>query len=140
MAMKKRYLALTGLMMLAAFSTGGPYRDGQYQGISRARYTDEPYFGHAQITIKEGHIAAIHFYVRDSDRHVNFDEQYHQYFAGNELYIQQCKNDLAGIHAYPDSLMKHQDPDKVDAISGATWSYNIFKASVKAALSQAAAR
>jgi len=33
--------------------------------------------------------------------------------------------------------MKVQDIDKLDAISGSTWSYNIFKASVKDALNKA---
>ena len=33
--------------------------------------------------------------------------------------------------------MKAQDPDKVDAFTGATWSYNIFKASAKKALKDA---
>jgi major membrane immunogen (membrane-anchored lipoprotein) len=112
-------------------------KDGTYKGISRSVYTDEPYYGHSRITIEDGRIASLEFFVRDSAKQEFFNEKYEKYFAGNDLYIRQCRNDWKGIRSYPDSLLKYQNLEKVDVITGATWSYNLFKASVKDALSAA---
>ena len=76
----------------------------------------------------------IDFFIRDSVLHEPFDSLYEKYFKDNELYIQQCRNDWRGVQSYPKKLMETQNIDKLDAISGATWSYNIFRASVKEAL------
>lgn len=135
--MIKNVIAGAILLILLAISGDGPYKDGLFTGSSRSYYTDEPYYGFSEITIENGKIIKVGFYIRDSSRHVLFDGGYEKYFAGNDEYIQQCRNDWRGINSYPDSLLKHQDPDKIDAISGATWSYNIFRASVKEALSGA---
>ncbi len=123
--------------LLVAFTGDGPYKDGVYKGNSRATYTNESYWGFSKVVIEDGKIAAIEFFVRDSSKHEFFNEAYEKYFAGNDEYIRQCRNDWMGINSYPDSLLKYQDLNKVDVISGATWSYNIFKASVQAALSEA---
>lgn len=122
------------ILILMAFTADNPKKDGEYKGTSRSIYTDEPYYGHTRLTIEKGRIVKVDFCIRDSDKHVIFDGEYEKYFAGNDLYVQQCRNDWKGIQAYPDSLIKHQDLSKVDAISGATWAYNIFSASVKEAL------
>lgn len=127
---------LTFLLIIpVSFSGDGPYKDGIYFGSSRAEYTNEPYFGFSRVIIENGKIITVEFYVRDSSKHVYFDEAYEKYFAGNEEYMQQCRNDWIGINSYPDSLLKYQDLQKVDVISGATWSYDIFKASTQEALS-----
>jgi major membrane immunogen (membrane-anchored lipoprotein) len=133
----KIILIVCAVFFLLAFSGDVPYNDGQYKGISRASYLDEPYYGQVQIVVENGKIIQVEFMVRDSAKHENFDEKYEKHFAGNDLYVQQCRNDWKGVQSYPDSLLKYQDPDMVDAISGATWSYNIFKASVKEALAKA---
>jgi major membrane immunogen (membrane-anchored lipoprotein) len=130
-------LLLLGACILFAFSDNRPYRDGSYSGTSRARYIDEPYYGTTRIIIENGKIVNVAFQVTDSAKKELFDDQYERYFAGNELYIKQCRNDRKGIQSYPDSLLKYQDLEKVDAISGATWSYEIFKASAEEALKQA---
>ncbi len=117
-----------------AFRADNPKKDGEYKGTSRSIYTEEPYYGHVRLIIEKGTIVSIDFCVRDSAKHVNFDREYEKYFAGNDMYVQQCRNDWKGIQSYPDSLIKHQDISKVDAISGATWAYNIFSASVNEAL------
>ncbi len=121
-------------VVLMAFAVFKIYNDGTYTGISRAGYTDEPYYGTATITIENGKLTTIKFFVRDTIRHEYMDNKYEKYFVGNDEYIKQCRNDWKGIQSYPDSLLKHQDLDKVDVISGATWSYNIFKASAQEAL------
>jgi major membrane immunogen (membrane-anchored lipoprotein) len=125
------------VLALAAFTSDGPFKEGSFSGISRAIYTNEPYYGLTTITIENGQIAKVEFFVRDSAKHEYFDNTYEKYFAGNDEYVRQCRNDWKGIQSYPDSLLKHQDLSMVDAISGATWSYNIFKASAKEALLKA---
>jgi major membrane immunogen (membrane-anchored lipoprotein) len=137
--MKKTFLIFAGIILLA-FSGNGHLKDGQFNGVSRAVYIEEPFYGMTRILIEKGRIVKVEFTVRDSSTHEIFDGEYEKHFAGNYLYVQQCRNDWKGIRSYPDSLLKHQDINKVDAISGATWSYNIFRASAKEALKQAKKR
>jgi major membrane immunogen (membrane-anchored lipoprotein) len=136
--MKKAFLIISGIILLA-FTRDGRLKDGRFEGTSRAMYIDEPYYGSTRITVEGGKIIRVDFTVRDSSKHELFNGEYEKYFAGNDLYIQQCRNDWKGIRSYPDSLLKYQDLDRVDAISGATWSYNIFRASALEALKQATA-
>jgi len=110
------------------------YSDGIFEGKSRPFYTDEPYWGIATITIRNGSFSEIRFIIRDSSLHEAFDEKYERHFEGNEVYIQQSRNDWKGVQTYPRKLAETQDIGKVDAVSGATWSYNIFKASIDEAL------
>jgi major membrane immunogen (membrane-anchored lipoprotein) len=133
---KKSIFAFTVLMLLS-FTGDQLYKDGSYTGISRSFYLDEPYFGCSKIVVNNGRITNVEFFVRDSSKHENVDDKYEKYFAGNDLYIRQCRNDWTGIQSYPDSLIKYQDLSKVDVISGATWSYNIFKAASLEALKTA---
>jgi major membrane immunogen (membrane-anchored lipoprotein) len=110
------------------------YKDGFYEGESRYSYTDEPYWGSVHITVKNGSFTWINFMIRDSNLHETFNENYEKHFQGNPVYIQQCRNDWIGVQIYPKKLSETQNIDKIDAISGATWSYNIFKASIKEAM------
>jgi major membrane immunogen (membrane-anchored lipoprotein) len=112
-------------------------KDGTYKGSSRSKYIHEPYWGNVQLTIKNGLISDIYFVIRDSNLHETFDGKYEKHFEGNPEYIQQSRNDWKGAQHYPKELKDEQDINKIDAISGATWSYNIFKASVKVALKNA---
>jgi major membrane immunogen (membrane-anchored lipoprotein) len=114
-----------------------PYRDGVYTGTSQSEYTSEPYWGKVRVTVDKGVYSAIKFEIRDSSLHENFNLDYAKHFAGNDAYIQQTKNDWNGVVTYPAKLLHEQEVDKVDAISGATWSYKIFKASLLDALSKA---
>jgi major membrane immunogen (membrane-anchored lipoprotein) len=120
-----------------AFVSDSPIKDGQYSGTSRSIYVQEPFYGHIKIVIEGGKIIQVYFTVFDSAKHEYFNGAYEKYFEGNDLYVEQCRKDWKGIQSYPDSLLKYQHIDKVDVISGATWSYNIFKASVQAAMIKA---
>ena len=113
------------------------YKDGTYTGASRDSYTAEPYWGIIKVKIENGAFAGISFMVRDSNLHETFDGSYEKHFEGNQVYIEQCRNDWKGVQSYPERLMESQDIGKVDVVSGATWSYNIFKASLEEALKTA---
>jgi len=109
-------------------------KDGNYSGQSRAEYIDEPYWGIVHLTVKNGLFTEISFIIRDSVLHETFDEKYEKHFEGNPVYILQSRNDWHGVQTYPKNLSERQDTTKLDAISGATWSYNIFRAAVNEAL------
>jgi uncharacterized protein with FMN-binding domain len=113
------------------------YKDGIYVGKSRDKYIYEPFWGSVQLTLKNGIFTNILFFIRDSNLHETFNENYEKHFIGNDEYIQQSRNDWKGVQTYPKKLEGKSDTDKIDAISGATWSYNIFSASVKDALKNA---
>ncbi|MFN8239198.1 MAG: FMN-binding protein [Bacteroidales bacterium] len=113
------------------------YSDGTWEGSSRAAYTDEPYWGKVKVTIKNGIVKDVTFSIRDSAKHETFDARYERHFADIPEYVEQCRNDLKGVRAYPSMLLKNRRTMQVDAISGATWSYNIFIASLKDALGKA---
>lgn len=138
--MIKKTVFLLLILAVTAFTISRIYKDGRYHGVSRADYTNEPYYGFTRIDVKNGKIVNVDFFIRDSVKHEFFNQKYEKHFAGNPEYIRQCRNDWKGVRAYPDSLLKYQDINKIDAISGATWSFNIFKASVKDALSKAGSR
>ncbi len=135
--MTKSIIAAFVIFCVAVISGDGLYKDGKYTGISRSRYIDEPYYGISHVTIEKGRITDVRFFIRDSAKHELFDAAYEKHFSGNDEYVQQCRNDLKGVNSYPDSLVKYQNTEKVDVISGATWSYNIFRAATEQALSSA---
>jgi major membrane immunogen (membrane-anchored lipoprotein) len=113
------------------------YQDGKYSGTSQSTYTDEPYWGIISFSLKEDQFTGIDFIIRDSVLHEPFDSSYAKHFKDNDLYIEQCRNDWKGVQSYPKKLIEIQNIDKLDAVSGATWSYNIFRAAVNDALNKA---
>jgi major membrane immunogen (membrane-anchored lipoprotein) len=113
------------------------FKDGNYEGKSQAKYIYEPYWGEVHLTLKNGLFTKIKFVIRDSNLHEPFDGKYEKHFDGNPEYIQQSRNDWKGVQTYPEKLLGKKDMNKLDAVSGATWSYNIFKASVNDALTKA---
>jgi major membrane immunogen (membrane-anchored lipoprotein) len=126
--------AQSSLSMSIVQDTLLKYPDGIYEGQSRHTYTEEPYWGKVRITVENGLIAGINFTIRDSSLHESFTVKYKKHYKGNPEYIKQVKNDWKGVKTYPKKLIKTQDINKIDAMSGATWSYNIFKASTREAL------
>jgi major membrane immunogen (membrane-anchored lipoprotein) len=130
----KRYKSEFGI---ATQDTLVKYIDGTYLGQSRASYTDEPYWGIVSIVIEKGIITGVDFIVRDSAVHETFNTGYEKYFDGNALYLQQFRNDWKGIQTYPSMLKEKKDLKKIDCITGATWSCNVFKAAAEEALKKA---
>jgi major membrane immunogen (membrane-anchored lipoprotein) len=113
------------------------FKDGVYEGKSRSKYTAEPFWGIANIVIRNGSVSEVRFMIRDSSLNETFNEDYENHFKDIPEYILQCRNDWKGVQIYPKKLLETKDTNKIDAFSGATWSYNIFKASVREALKNA---
>ena len=139
--MKTKSVKFSGIILIVILSLNCNSKriykqDGVFEGKSQANYKDEPYVGISKITIENGKISKIDFQIIDTSKNEVFDEKYEKHFIGNELYINQCRNDWKGVQNYPKKLVEKQIIDSVDAVSGATWSYNIFKSSVKVALNE----
>jgi major membrane immunogen (membrane-anchored lipoprotein) len=114
------------------------YIDGIYEGESQAQYTSEQFWGHTRITINNNMFTGVYFTIRDTNLHEVVDSMYgvHHYSSSPD-YMQQCVNEDHAIKIYPQQLLQTQDIGEVDAISGATWSYNIFIASTSNAVKNA---
>lgn len=120
----------------AATSEAVMYRDGIYKAQTEPDY--EGYFTKAEVTVKDGKITSIVWSIYDANRNDKpFDEKYEEVFAGNDYYIEQSRSDWKGSRTYGPKLIETQDPDEVDAVSGATWTNNKFREIVKKALEEA---
>jgi len=136
--MKKTVLSLFCLtILILSACKSGPYKDGCYSGKSQAGYDYEPYIGYVTIHIKHGWPVSADFKIVDTLKNEVFSEKYEKYFESNEHCINQCRNDWKGIQAYPAYFIKGKGIENVDAISGATWSYNFFKCATQDALKNA---
>jgi major membrane immunogen (membrane-anchored lipoprotein) len=141
--MKKRNLLIAAIcLVLTGLIFGAPakgaYRDGEYSGTTRSIYY-ESYYGKATVRILNGNIQKVDFIIFDSNGYFGikneiFDSNYEIHYQGNPAYVQQCREDWKGAQEYPKLLLEKQDINKVDSISGATWSYNLFRDSVLLAL------
>jgi major membrane immunogen (membrane-anchored lipoprotein) len=137
---RTRVLLLLSLAMVLSsgtMNTKKQYKDGTYTGESQSRYKSEPYWGQATLEIKNDKIIKLIFHIIDKDKNEIFGPDYEQHFKDTPEYVQQCRNDLKGIKAYTEKFNKVKSMEHVDAISGATWSYNIFRDAIKVALEKA---
>lgn len=138
--MKKAFIAFstTSIFLLTAcIHKSGPYIDGIYKGKTQAQYTYEPYVGYITIIIKDGWPIDADFMIIDTAKNEEFNELYERNFKGNEHYINQCRTDWKGVQTYPKMLKQVQRFEEIDAITGATWSYNFFKLAAANALMNA---
>jgi major membrane immunogen (membrane-anchored lipoprotein) len=124
-------------ILSSAFCSAKSLKDGTYKGESQASYTQEPYWGECTLTVKNNKVTGFDFYIIDKDKNQIFDKDYEKVFAGNDEYIRQCRNDLKGLQAYTETFRKRMKLSDVDAVSGATWSYTIFKTTVERTLEKA---
>jgi major membrane immunogen (membrane-anchored lipoprotein) len=113
------------------------YKDGIYLGASKSKYIEEPYVGFSEIEIKQNKIVHVNFKIVDTSKNELFDQYYEKHYLGNEEYMLQCRNDWKGVVAYPKKFIAVQSLDSIDAVTGATWSYNLFKSSTSEALTKA---
>ncbi len=116
---------------------GNKYKDGEFAGISRSIYQREYFYGVTEITISEGKITDVDFSIIDMDNKVFFDEKYEERFKDIPEYMEQCRNEWKAINIYPDILLEKQKIDSLDAITAATWSFNMFESSLTEALKKA---
>jgi len=129
-------LALFGCSFGAICQTNS-LKNGTYEGRSCSIYGNEPYKGVTIITIKNGKIHQVSFNILDTLKNELFDKNYSSHFPTEPLYQKQCVEDWKGVLLYPAQLFKNQDLKRVDAVTGATWSHNLFVSSAGIALKKA---
>jgi len=129
-------LALFGFNLGVVCQTN-TLKNGTYEGRSCSIYGDEPYKGVTIITIKNGKIQQVTFNILDTLKNELFDKNYSSHFPTEPLYQKQCIEDWKGVLLYPAQLLKKQDVSSVDAVTGATWSHNLFVSSATIALTKA---
>ena len=115
----------------------GKYKDGEFAGISKSIYQQENFYAVTKITISKGEITEVDFSIIDMDNKVFFDEKYEERFKEIPEYVEQCRNEWKAINIYPNILLEKQKIDSLDAITGATWAYNMFEGSLSEALKKA---
>lgn len=132
--MNKLLLLLSIMLILLLANRDAKAEGNEFKGRSQSVYTAEPYVGFVTIVLNENVITDVNFQIVDTLKNEVFDPNYEKHFPNNARYRQQCRNDWQGVLHYTKELLEKQNIDSVDAISGATWSYNLFKATVENAL------
>ncbi|MCF8357623.1 MAG: FMN-binding protein [Prolixibacteraceae bacterium] len=128
--MSKLFLLLAIWLMLLLATLTASAEGNEYTGRSQSVYNSEPYMGFVTISFNVNEIDSVRFQIVDTLNNEVFGPDYEKHYPDNAHYRQQCRNDWQGVLHYPKELLKKQSIDSVDAVSGATWSYNIFKAAV----------
>ena len=133
-----KYLIIILVLFSLACTQQPKFKNGIYEGRTQSKYKQEPFLGVCKLTIENSTISNIDFYIIDTVNNELFDEKYEKHYVGNnEEYVQQCRNDWAGVQQYPKDFMQKQNIDSVDAVTGATWSYNMFHDATAIALEKA---
>lgn len=139
--MKKLYvlalLAVAVVVCISAITGRKHFKDGVFSGESQSRYTSEPYWGKVTLEIKNDNVKLRSFQIIDKEKNEVFGPDYERHFKDNAAYVEQCRNEVKGIKAYTEEFIKSKSMDQVDAITGATWSYNLFKDALNNALEKA---
>ena len=133
----KRWLSLamvlTLVLALAVGCSGGgaKFKDGSYDAESEI--DENGYKGSISIVVKEGKISEVNYdELSEAGEKKSEDEEYANTMEG-----------VSGVRpadAYEqleNGLVKSQDPDKVDAVTGATGTSATFKELAKEALDKA---
>jgi major membrane immunogen (membrane-anchored lipoprotein) len=113
------------------------FKDGVYKGESQSKYASEPYWGQVSLEIKNDTVKLLSFQIIDKKINEVFGSDYEQHFKDNAVYVDQCRNEIKGIKVYTEAFFKNKKIEKVDAITGATWSYNIFRDALNVTLEKA---
>ncbi|MBQ9156153.1 MAG: FMN-binding protein [Eubacterium sp.] len=136
-------LVVIASLSMALAGCGGPksYADGTYEGKSSV-YEDNDGegdgYGEVSITIKDGKITDCTFNTYETNGDLK-DEDYGKQNGevANQDFYNKAQKALAGSKEYAKMLVETGDYHAIDAISGATISYNQFMEAVDEALSKA---
>ncbi len=137
--MKKNLnLFIFSILLLLLSACGGSqfskmeFNDGEYIGKSEGG--THPSYTTVKIEIKNNKIVKTEAEFLDAEKNIK-DENYGK-DKGDKKY-QIAQKAVAGMYQYADILLEVQDPELVDAISGATVSAKSFKEAVWNALENA---
>lgn len=156
--MKKKYLILIAILVSVSINSGCQskntaesqskdtaksknivqsqklkYKNGIYEAKTDA--DGEGFHSEAKVIINNNKITDVQWKIVDENGRV-FDNTYGEVYPDNKTCQLQCKSDYKGSITYGSKLIKTQNIGKVDAISGATWSYRKFKEVVSQAIEE----
>ena len=134
----KHYSIIIFVVALAAVAAAGFFllrgpaalKDGTYEASASGAFGDT----NVTLTIREGRIADCKLTAIDKEGRVK-DEHYGE--GSGEANHRLAQIALQGMTQYPGMLLEAQDPDKLDAVSGATVTFREFQAAAKEALEKA---
>ena len=137
----KKYLLVGMVVALSLLTACGKkdfskmtFNDGEYQGHFDNDDKDQPSTADVVLTIQDGKIVSCTAEFKDSNGNIKGDDYAKD--AGEDKY-QKAQIAVQGFSTYADKLVEVQDPDQVDAVSGATISNKEFKEEVWDALDKA---
>ena len=137
----KKYLLVGMVVVLSLLTACGKkdfskmtFNDGEYQGHYESDDKDNKDSADVTITIQDNKIVNCTAEFKDSKGNIKGDDYAKD--AGEDKY-QKAQIAVQGFSTYADKLVEVQDPDQVDAVSGATVSNKEFKEAVWNALEKA---
>jgi major membrane immunogen (membrane-anchored lipoprotein) len=130
--MKKLTVSVLICVLLLLPACGKAFRNGSYEG----RSTDDSRgaYGIVSVKVEGGKIASADFVQYNADGTVK-GEKYGEE-AGEDNY-KLAQKALEQSKKYPEQLIKTQDVEQVDAVSGATTSWKQFQEAARDALAKA---
>lgn len=131
--MKRKSIVIFLLILLTSCSKSSTIKDGVYEG-SASSEGDTKSTVNVKITIKDMKITEVNAQEFDKNNKIK-DEEYGKKSGENNYKLAQKA--VNGFKKYPEMLIKVQNIDEVDSISGSTVSYKLFKEAVKNALEKA---
>jgi major membrane immunogen (membrane-anchored lipoprotein) len=136
MKMKKKYCLTALLVLLLAGCSKAVLKDGVYSGRSEA--DDSGAYGEVQLTIAEGKITGCRFVTWQKDGTIK-DADYGKVNGeiSNQAFYDKAQLAVRAMETYAQQDVSAHDLKAVDAISGATNSYNQFLEAAGEALEQA---
>ncbi len=117
-------------------SAEASYTDGTYTAKSDSQ-DERGGYGEVEIIVDGGKISQVDFKTYNKDGSVK-DETYGQGLPEGQYKIAQSS--IAANAEYAKQLVEYQQLIDVDAVSGATWNYQLFQDAVEKALKQAQAK
>ena len=110
------------------------FNDGEYQGHYESDDKDHKDSADVIITIQDNKIVSCTAEFKDSNGNIKGDDYGKD--AGDDKY-KKAQIAVQGFSTYAEKLVEVQDPNEVDAVSGATVSNKEFKEAVWNALEKA---
>ncbi|MDR3200954.1 MAG: FMN-binding protein [Spirochaetales bacterium] len=136
--MSKKITAPVILLIVLSFAgcAAAAYTDGEYTGISGK--DDKGAYGEVTITIKDGKVADCRFVTYQKDGTIK-GENYGKVNGtiSNQDYYEKAQLAIRAMAQYEREYNQSKDLDKVNAVSGATNSYDQFIEAVENALAAA---
>lgn len=142
--MKRRVISVVFALVFAFLPLSGckgssrdvTYKDGTY--IGKSSEDDQSAYGEVTFTVEDGRITACEFVTRQKDGTIK-DENYGKVKGeiSNQEYYDKAQLAVNAMKQYAEKLVEAQVVEGVDAISGATISYNQFLEAVNDAMDEA---